>query len=719
MNMYWKTLVTICVCLSTSVVLAQQTAEAEDVGEEALIEEIIVTAQKRSESLQDVPVSITALSSDTLNSIGAVGLHDIEYATPNLNFGDGARQVRGYISIRGVGDESRNIGTEVRAGVYVDGVYLGRSQSVNSSLLDVERVEVLRGPQGTLFGKNTVSGAINITTQKPYAEFGGWASLGTGNYGLLDAKGSINIPFTDRFYGSVSMQSLSRDGYIDNIFLDTELNERDLTSWRAQLLFIPMDNLEIRLSFDGLTEDIDSTGEVALGGAGDMGGHFFAPDPREVAFDLDTFEKRDLSGTALHIDYEFNSGFTLSSITALRNAEFSEVSEEDYAPYFVASSDFNEDSDQLTQEFRLISPNYDNFDYVVGLYYFDQDASTTRSASLGPAATGGPILSAITPGTTNAESYAAYFHGNYRFTDRFALTGGLRYTSEKKNINYSIIDQTGFFTTIIDFQDSRKDNEWSPKIGLNFDMNDDVMLYVSYSEGFKSGGWNADFITTVEQIAFDPEFATNYEFGMKSSWLNQRLRLNGALFHTEYDDYQVFQFVQTSGSGTIFTLTNAGEVTAEGLELELTVAATSNLLFTAALGLVDASFDTFKDGGGPGIDYDGNTLPYAPDTTFSLLADWEIPIGSAGSVLLHGDYRYSDSFWSDSDNSDFNFVPSYDLWNARLAYLSGGGRWEVAAWIRNISDSTFLRSKSLSFLGVPRGHYSMPRTYGLEARFNF
>ncbi|HEY0939993.1 MAG TPA: TonB-dependent receptor [Steroidobacter sp.] len=678
------------------------------------LEEVVVTAQKRSESLQDVPIAISAVGAEEMVRSRTLQVRDLQAQIPNVGFG--VRDNKDTtISIRGIADNTRNVGYDARAGVYVDGVYVGQSQAMNQGLLDLDRVEVLRGPQGTLFGKNTVSGAINLITRKPDAETRVELGLDVGNLGLFAQQALVNVPLvSDRLFLKVSGRNERSDGYIKNLHNGDDLNGENTTSGRVQARWLATEQLEINLSADVLREHPHGvTNAVATGGpAFEETGSV-----RRINMDAQGDSDRTVEGAALTIDYSLGSGRTLTSVTAYRGSDATRPVDEDYSSADSLASDFADDTSQFTQEFRLASTS-ERLDYVVGLYYMDQDLETRHGAT-GGVDLGLPGYRVVTSGTSKNQSYAVFIDGNYHITDDLTLTAGGRYTRETKDIAYSINGGPPLFMNLDSFKDSLRDSSFTPRVGLSYEFVPDVMGYVMVSRGAKSGGWNADFITTTEQIAFGPEEATNYEAGLKSTLFDRRLRINAAIFNTKYTDYQVSQFVQLSTGGTLITLTNAGEVTSRGLELEMAASLTPQLQLNANLGLLEAKFDSFKDGGGPGVHYDGKTLPYAPKVSGGLALDYRYEELSAGALDFRVDYSYKGYLYSNPNNGDQFRSPGYGLVGVRAGFRTHDSKWGVYAWAQNLTDKLYSNFNGLSFLGVPRADIGPPRTYGLELRAKF
>lgn len=683
-----------------------------------VVDEVLVTAQMREESVQNIPLAIGVYDKQLIDRVGASSLTEMEGAIPSLNFGSGDRNTRGEITIRGVGDYARNIGTNARVAVYVDGVLTGRSSSFDQGLLDVAHIEVLRGPQGTLSGTNALAGSINIITQKPEDTFSAELLANTGNYGLAAVTGKVNAPLSDDLFVSVLLGTSEQDGYIRNITLDRELQGANRDTAKLKFRYVGVDQLIVDIGFDYLKDEDKSTNAEALGN-GMFNGFTLAPEPFVVAHNADEFEQRELKGATIEAVYETPENYKWTSITGFRSNEFRELSEEDYSPLNVAVSIFDEQSDQISQEIRLASPKNESWDYVVGAYFLNQDISTERQAITGPVFLLAPNGRVQTPASAEVESASMFLHGNYYFDARWSLTAGVRYVNETKDIDYSSIDSTKMFINTSHLTDQKTFNEWLPKLGLNFQITSDVLLYTSVARGYKSGGWNADFITTLENFQFDPEYAVNYEAGAKSLFFDRRLTVNVSTFVTKFDDFQVFQFLPTQATnGTVLSLTNAGKVTSKGVELDISAALTEHLQFSVNTAYTSARFDEFQNGGGIGKNYDDHYLPYAPKNNYFVALDYSRPVFSEAKMYSHIDYGYTDDYFSNPNNLPGNRIPGRSLTNARLG-IKVDDSWDISLWVKNLADDISLRQKSVSFLGVPRGVYNSPRTYGLELKYFF
>jgi iron complex outermembrane receptor protein len=695
---------------------APQALAQEQAVEPRVLEEITVTAQRREQSLQDVPIAISVLGSGDIERLNATDVRDLQFATPNLVVVS-SNAAQPFFGMRGISDTSRNPGYEQRVGVYVDGIWVGRSGASNQSVLDVQSIEVLRGPQGTLFGKNTVAGAISITTRKPGPDFGGYLQAEAGNYGLWRGAGSINVPFTDNLFGKLTFSAAQRDGFAEDVVTrGKEYDDRDEQAVRAQLLWQPGDATSVELSLDDFSNDY-------RGLIGESTVDTIAPKPFEVALDGRQDFELGNDGIGLTVNHEFGNGFKLTSITGLRSETWSVVgADEDYRPLPIAFTDLTEsDGDYLSQEVRLASPEGERFDYVVGLYYLDQDVTGRGTArvfapALSPSAPA-VYVNAAYDADVETQQIALFAHGNFRFSDQWSLTGGLRYTDEDKDLDYSISDTSTLFTNGTE-KDSRSESNWAPKISLNWTPGADLLVYASYGKAFKSGGWNTDFVNDLDALPFDGEEAESIELGVKSTFAGDRVRLNAAVFESTNSDFQVQSFVQLPNGGTVLTITNAAEVTSRGFEADLQWLATDWLRLWATYGYTDAEFDSFKNCGAGGADCTGNRPAAAPENSWSLGSELTFPL-LGGELFVQGDYASRDEFYSNPNNLPVTLNESLSLLNGRVGWNSPQGTWSVAAWGKNLTDEETQIWNTRSFLGIPRASYTEPRTYGLSVRWNF
>jgi len=710
--------------------------------EESLVmEEITVTAQKRAQSLQDVPISVQAITESTIRELGATILTDLEASAPSLQTGGVVGSSNQQMGIRGIVDYSRNTGVDARMGIYIDGVYQGRSYTSDQPLLGLERVEILRGPQGTLFGKNTVSGAISLVTKTPTEEFEGEVQAELGNFDYRKAAAYVSGGLSDSMFGFLSFSYDESDGYYYNTTLEQDTGSYDRWSTRGKLRFVPSDKLEIILAGDAAQSNSNTPLYVNA---------TLPPYTSQQNFEAE--DEVNFWGGALTVNYDLDSGYTLTSISAYREADYKTRYDDDITPFAIQSTEFDEDSDQFSQELRLVSPRNDRYDWVAGLYYFDSDMSTARRAIFGEDLFGlspalaplAPYASALQgavtiPNTVNVDSWAAYIHGNYRFSDQWELTAGLRYTDESKDIDWRqqnfpadpataaalqaatglpLTQSPGVFFGGINYDpiiSSRSENDWSPTIGLNWFVGTDTMVFGKYASGFKSGGWNADFMTDgLASFEYEDESVDSWEFGIKSTMLDGTLRINATAFMMEFTDFQVFQFLDSSRGTTNLQLTNAGKATSQGVELEANWLPTDRLEFAFNVTALDATYDVFVNPDPNRPDFTGNNLPYAPDWKTYFSAQYLQPLGEHGSLRFFADYSWVDDQYSDPSNA-----PSYSLIGARVSWIPASEQWELALWGRNLADEEYNRVNNTNFLQFPRTIWGQPRTYGVSFTYFF
>ncbi|HRX38022.1 MAG: TonB-dependent receptor [Amphiplicatus sp.] len=691
--------------------LASQ-ASAQD--EESLMgDRIVVTARKRAESLQEVPISISTVSAAQIERLNATSLKDLKNFIPSLHYSDRSA-LQTQITIRGVGGDSRNIGIESGIGLYVDGVFAGRTSGYNMDLADIEQIEVLRGPQGTLFGKNTTGGAINIVTRKPSDELHANATLGYGNYDAVRFKGSVSGPISDTVSLGVTFASWDRDGYIKNIYDKTKLQSEERRAGLVQLRFQPNDKWDILLSGDATFDDqkaiLNQLGSNAAFGAG-----YYIPDRFYVNTDQQNSIERDMYGASLSAEYRFDSGLTFTSISAFRSVDITVHSDIDQTPVDIfRSGPFTDDADQYTQELRLTSPDGQFFEYMAGFYFYRQEAQASRRIY----SAGNPLF--FTDGPIDTTSYAGFANATANFTDKLSITGGVRVTYEKKEGSY---EQT---STVAPFNKSFPELEISVTkpswtASLNYLWTDDVSTYFTASNGFKSGGFNVDPLATpaplsADDITFDPEFVTSYEVGFKSDTFDGKLRFTAAAFYATYTDRQVPQFESIGGVPTVITR-NAGESEVYGGEVEFTASPSPWLLVYGGASYLHGEYTEFAGATTGGADYTGNVTENTPKWTVNLGAELRAPVGP-GEVTLSPNFAYVGETFLQPDNGPFNYEDGYAVFNARAGYEFQDGRYGIYLWGKNLTDAEY-KEFARQFNGSDQVLFGEPRTYGVEVSARF
>ena len=537
------------------------------------LEDIVVTATRRSVSLQDAPLAITALTGEALNSAGVGRLEDLATEVPNtfINTGSGLRTAT--VTVRGISSNPNNPGVDPSVGVFVDGVYMSRPTTLNANLYDLERVEVVRGPQGALYGKNTIAGALNFITRGPSDTFGGEFDLGYGNYGAINAFAAVTGPLgTPNLLARASVSVQKRDGLVTNLATGTKLDNVDAKSGRLALLWKASDSVDVLLRADKSQDRThDGATDVLLNGAF-TGAPFADANPwdRAVAMNRDTEQNRDVDGVSLQVEARLDAG-TFTSITSSRRFTWYNMADNDFTVLNLLSSGIAEDQSEWSQELRFVSKPGSKLNYIVGAYVSGQSLDTVSTAIVGPDLGVYPTeVTGVIYGNVKTKSAAAYAQVGYDFNERWngALTA--RYSNEQKDVDQS---QTGDpYQLLLATQPwqhlERKDSQFSPSGSLSYKFSKEVSAYGSVSRGFKAGGFNVFSISMTDQARYAPETVTSYELGLKSLLAEGRLRLNGAVFYLDYRDLQVNQLVLV-GQIPQFTTSNAASASSKGVEVEV------------------------------------------------------------------------------------------------------------------------------------------------------
>ena len=745
-----------CAGIATSVIGTLVSAHAQEgeqpADESKTLDVVTVTATKRAENLQDVPISISAFNAAQIEATGSQNLQDLASSIPNLVYPSSREGGGADISIRGVFQQAQplQIGFDNGYGVYLDGVYMGKHFSVNQDLGEIERVEVLRGPQGTLFGKNTIAGALNIVSKRPGNEFEGRVSADFGNYDLRRVRASVNLPIVeDKLAVRVALSGAERDGYVENRTLGTDLGNIDDVNGRVLVGYTPTSNTGIYLSVDhrhSVTRHYEAENV-------DIGQTNYTTDEEPYTVYRDFQDRNDLKtfGTSLTVEHEFDNGFALTSITGYRDDKIN-------APRDVDGSDFGGynrvemhiSQELFTQELRLASPQYNRFDYVAGLYYFNQANKRNEVSEVLP--TWIPAIAGFANFIydVDVESYAAFFHSNFHITDDLTLFGGLRYTDETKELEalqtsdpVTILPAFGVPFGQADIPTDIQDSDVSYTAGLRYQFTDDVMAYGSVATGYKSGAFNVGGNITsgvlANELTVDPEFVTSYEAGVKSRLFNGLAQLNGAVFLLNYDDLQVRVFDPSVGTIGSNVLKNAASVESHGFELELSARPAEPLLLALGIGYVDSTYESFegvplqRPAGSFGDDNDGvidrrtdatgNRVPLAPKWTVNASIGYDVPLPNQGEWRSRLDYNYkSERYGADgSTNDPADLLPGYSLVNLRTGYESPDGRYSMYLWAKNLTDETELdESRFIQFITSRlQKRYIEPRTYGVSLAYKF
>ncbi len=710
----------------------------------AQVETIVVTAQKREENIQDVPIAMTAFDAKALEEQNALTFEEVARNVPGVQFDNDVDIRTSRIRVRGITGGGGTAGTDSSVGVYVDEVYLGQSAAANTDIFDLERVEFLRGPQGTLFGRNTLAGVINMTSQRPTDELSGYVQAEYGNYNHTRLKGRISGPLIDGVLrASLSGVYFDRDGFLRNDTLGTDTNDQHNWGLRGGLYFTPSSNLEFVISADYRKVDQKSkTYETLINdSAGSIPGLFGAllnTDPYDRVTYGDFAGKETLEAWGLSARGKLSlDNFDIVSVTGYRSHTYYSDGESDLTPLKIGRNQDTQDVKRFTQELRFETNGSGPLSVIGGLFYLDQDATNGSGILLESDLIAIlPLLFNIPPvsatelvggsvGVTETKSYALFGSLNYKISDKLDLTLGARQTWEDKTlVSFNQVDFESVFGfpllaatgSVPRTKDSYK--AFTPSATLSYKPSDDVMLYATASKGFRSGGFN-DSLGDLSGIAFGPEDLWNYEAGLKSMWLDKRLRLNLALYYMNWDNIQLTADDPNTPSLYDPRTINAGRAVSQGIEFEGEAEITNNFRVSANFTVVDAKFKE-------GTLLDGTPLdkiPGAADYTFTISGDYVVPIGAGTDIRARLEYYQQGDVALTADQSRSEATQkAYGLLSARLAVQNDSG-WEIALWGKNLLDKKYnvgvFNLLSNPFVGQYFNALGAPRTYGVELRYAF
>ncbi len=759
--------------------LADEDAEQDEAPPaSAIADEVVITATKRAEAIQDVPISVTALSGAFLEETGVTEFGQLQQFVPNLQILPVTDSRSTSIRIRGIGSTGTNAGIDPSVGVFIDGIYQGRAGMSVSDLVDIERIEVLRGPQGTLYGKNTAAGAINIHTRNPGDAFSFFGESVLGNYGAVELRGAVNIPLLeDSLALRVSGFRSEREGYDFNIFDETRVNDANKWGVRSKLLWNVTDELSILINGD-FSDDrsrccvgdiISFDNAEPFPKATQLGAHFddFAaltgvPLPEADPFDrivaTDTPPRNDVTVGGVSLDVSYALGdYTLRSLTAYRTYGSDSRYDSDFSFYEIGIADTSVDFYQVSSELLVVSPGGERLEYQAGLYFFHSNLHTIDNLGYTALLT---QVSGIPPAVNTNDnvhetySFAGFGQATWNIDETWSVTGGFRLDWERKSRSGSSESTCGIAIPPVCGQFVERNEErnvLSPQ-GLivgRYRPTDRIMIYASFSNGFKSGGFNqlrVDGGGSPDQTKseFDDEKSLNYELGIKSTWLDSQILGNLTLFFTDYDHFQA----QIS-SGSEIRVANAGRLYSWGVESEYSwtpdLDLSGFLMVGGSLGLNFTQYQEFPKApatatqqviqtGNPiafgatcsltvecSQDLAGQRLDQAPIVSLSLFYAFEHELPSTDALwFTRGDYLYETWKFMDADLDPFLIQDDVHILNLRTGFKSAEGTWEFAVWVDNVIDQQ--RYVAASDVPVVSGFFGVlapPRTYGGTIRVNF
>lgn len=685
-----------------------QTSNAEPARTSIGLEEVIVTAQRREQTAQSVPIAITAFTANRLQELGADTTRSLQLFTPGLVIGQVSSA---QVTLRGVSTSNLNLSGDPGVGVYVDDIYIARASGAFQDFFDTERVEVLRGPQGTLFGRNTPGGVIAIHNVEPSNELGGYFEATYGSRNRIRVEGAANVPLIDdvlaiRFAGV----SENRSGFMVNLFDDSRVDDKELAGFRVSLKYTPSAAFKVLLRAEYLKDEGTGSPFKAFtpGLANNLGG--FSPIDQEQAVNIDeplTKNNRN-KGVSLRIDWNFAEDWTLTSITGVREHTTADTGDLDDTELSTAL--FNNDSFSRTwqQEFQITSSAIEDFEWIAGAFLWWEEGDLTLDFPF-------PVfgIRPLTVSQIDTSSIAGFAQGSYYLLDKLRFTAGIRWTKDKKDFQRDFSLIPFIFNDIATSE--RNDSAWTPRFGIDYFVQEDVMLYFNATRGFKSGGFNAAGI----QPNYAPEFLWSYEGGLKSSWFDRRLQVNIAGFYYDYNDLQALRIVQVGSA-----IDNASSGTVKGVDVEINAIPVEGLSLFFGASYLRAKYSeyiTTNDLTGLPADLSGNFFPRSPKFSFSTSADYSFPITADHQIVLHGDLQYKDGMFFDQFNRDFVAEDSTTVINARVTLEGIDGRWSVAVFGRNLTDAFYAENKFAiaESGGTVLGVVAPPRRWGVEVAFRF
>jgi iron complex outermembrane receptor protein len=750
MNTLWKAaLLAGAAWSAASGAFAQEIVTVEN---EASVEELVVTARRTEENLQTVPGAVSAFSERALERLQATDATGLQGAVPNLNIVQGRGSSNSTnIYIRGVGQPDALQTFDPAVGVYVDDVYYSRIRGTQFDLLDLERVEVLRGPQGTLYGKNTIGGALKFVTRKPGQQMRASAQVGAGNYDAFEAKASVSGPIDDVVAVGLSALHSSRDGFVTDPATGAKYNDKNSNAVRAALSLVPNDRFRADVAVDHAKDDAGLNVGQATSTLSTLSGTVLrvVPSPlpeynfqTRVDPDLPNSTKLETWGVSANLAFDLTDALTLRSISAYRQLHTDDYLDFDATELELTQALVAVDQDQASQELQLAyvaGP----WNVVGGLYYLKEQVGSYQVANadqlLGFLYANSGFRRVIDDDLLTV-SKAAYVNASYAVTDRLRVAAGVRYTKETKDYDRTTTPFYSLFPSFsVPFPFNPPKGEWediSPMASVDYQFNDDLMVYARASKGFKSGGFNGRANSAAEATEYDPETMVSYEAGVKSAWMDNRLRANLAVFSSKYEDFQA----RVAGTDTdpntgapigVLSVINAGALDIWGAELELTATPISHLLLDAQIGYLNAEYGEFDDtrftsfGGSRAF----QTPAFSPEWTARFGGQYEWGLGDAGYLTAGGAARYRSDMALAVDNTPVNsdvklegmFTDDYWLFDARLVWESADRKLNAGLYGQNLSDEVYRTDAQefSTFGGIRTAYYGAPRTWMVRVGWRY
>ncbi|NHO67396.1 TonB-dependent receptor [Aestuariicella hydrocarbonica] len=710
-------------CISAAMALASMDGIAESGFS---LEEVIVTANRVETSAQDTAVALTAYTGENLVDSGISNVVALQAVDPSVNVStsNGAA----YIAMRGVASTDVTEIGDPSVPIARDGFFTNRSFNIFSSMYDVQRIEVLKGPQGTLFGRNSTGGLINIITNKPGQEFEGRVSLDVGNYSSRNIDAMVNVPVSEKVQLRLSAVDRQHDGYRDIEPIGLEADDENNYSWRTQIAFQPTENFEGSVSYQ--KDNVDQVGDAPFKGT-------LAQD-----IDIDDIDTELYSGyapVATHLDSERTRWeFIYAGLPWGMEVTYSggydkqswkhDLDGTDSGDLVPAQFKQNETPDTVNHEIRFATDQDKAFTAQFGYFYFKEENTIDSGLQKIAGPYSGRYLIKFDYDVTT-ESNAFFGQVGYRFNDQFKVTAGARKTKDEKTRNgQGALDlevaSSGHLPPIVivtpgDGEISQSEPTYH--VGLEWTPTNDTLVYAKYDTGYKSGGFNSNGSSA--SVPYDPENIKSWEIGTKNNLFDNRLQLNASLYRMEYEGYQASQQTEVI-AGDSQGVFNVGSATINGLETQAILLVGDYGKFGLDVAYIDATFDSLDapvvDGAGDIVDISGNELPNAPELAFTLSYEQVFSLGDAGEITARIDGKYSSSFYYDAFNNADTESPSYAVGNLSMKYVTPDAQWEIQGYVRNFTDEDILSKATRNYVGHWNEYqFQPPRTYGVRVNYNF
>ncbi|WP_332770285.1 TonB-dependent receptor [Phenylobacterium sp.] len=714
------------------------------------VQEVIITATRREEALSKVPVAVTAISGEQAKDAHIGNFSDLPSLVPGATFISTKGQSTANVQIRGQSTTNDAPALELPVAIFMDDIYYGTLASFDADFFDISQIAVLRGPQGTTFGRNVVGGALQITSNKPtLGELYGETNITLESYNRhkstgFESQGFINLPINDKMAGRFAYSVKNVEGYMYNVLTGNSLSDQKSYSIRPSFRWEPTEDVTVNAFLQYNHENMYASGYQFFGQGGVVAAHkAISDDPWDTFHNIDGTNRRDIYATQVRVDWAQPYG-TWTALTSYRTLDAFYRDDGDSGPLLRNTNSINASKEfQFSEEIRLTSPSGERLEYVAGLYYSFENLrkrisfgfnGTTPGSFLG-VLTGGTLQNETVTGDAHVESVAPFAEGKFHFNDQFALTVGARYTIEHKNGYTRHANGSVFYGAPFDVKFSKTWKSFTPRAILEYTPAEGLLFYGGVSTGFKGGGWSLTSTSPAAAVKpLNPEKSTSYEAGAKVQLFDRRLSINTAVYQADTKNLQVRSLV-----GPVLTDTNAGKQRVKGIEIEAVATPVSGLQIGANYAYTDAKYKEFKGCAAGGVDCSGNTVPFVPKQDLKVFADYRWDLGESGSLKAHVDAQWA----STTEVSPLNyargaqplakqFTDKTGIINASLTYQPQDAPWKVQVWGKNLTNEWYMAAPSNYYFyfvtaaefaalqrEVDRGVINPPRQVGATLTYKF